>query len=174
MSWDTAPVDGAVCQEGGTLNDGRFSIWAGSLLGDVCSVVHVDAYYPGTFGSGKAAPQIGTSANPPPVTINLSPSGDIFYGDDSFWLYADISDPNGILPLDAFSCPPMFIKTRSSDGTNWFGVIGGQCHVAENGPRLGRSIRMKIWTMGRGAFAGADTRVEVLALLSAPMPLRSR
>jgi hypothetical protein len=27
---------------------------------------------------------------------------------------------------------------------------------------------MKIGTMGRGAFAGADTRVEVLALLSAP------
>jgi hypothetical protein len=143
-------------------------MWAGSLLGDVCSVVHIDAYYPGTFDSGNTTLKIGASPKPQPVAIKLSPSGDIFYGDDSFWLYADISDPGGILPLDARSCPPMLIKTRTSNGTNWFEEIGGQCHVTENGPSLGRSIRMKIWTMGRGAFVGADTRVEVLALLSAP------
>jgi hypothetical protein len=168
VSWDTVSVGSTACQEGGTLNGFMFSMWAGSLLGDVCSVVHIDAYYPGTFGSGKTTLKIGAPPKPQSVAIKLSPSGDVFYGDDSFWLYADISDSTGILPLDARSCPPMFIKTRTFDGTNSFEEIGGQCQVTENGPNLGRSIRMKIWTMGRGAFAGADTRVEALALLNAP------
>jgi len=175
VSWATAPVGSAACQEGGTLNSyvnrdlkHGYAIWAGSLLGDVCSVVRVDSYYPGTFLAGDADLRSAGSPKQQPVSIKLSPSGDVFYGDDSFWLYADISDPQQVLPLDTHSCPNMFLRTRAFDGTSSFEQIGGQCQTAKDGFSPGRLIRLKIWTMGRGAFAGVDTRVEVLALLSAP------
>jgi len=175
VGWETTRVGGIACQEGGTLNSyvngdlkHGFVIWAGNLLGDVCSVVRVDSYYPGTFRQEETDFRISETREQQRVAIKLSPSGDIFYGDDSFWLYADISDPDEILTLDAHSCPPVFLKTRAFDGTSWLEQIGGQCQVTDNGPGLGRSIRLKIWTMGRGAFAGTDTRVEVSALLSAP------
>ena len=62
----------------------------------------------------------------------------------------------------------MFLRTRAFDGTSSFEQIGGQCQTEKNGSNPGRLIRLKIWTMGLGAFAGADTRAEILALLSAP------
>ena len=50
VGWETTRVGGIACQEGGTLNSyvngdlkHGFVIWAGNLLGDVCSVVRVDS-----------------------------------------------------------------------------------------------------------------------------------
>ena len=112
VSWATARAGSIGCQEAGTLNSyvnsdlkHGYAIWAGSLLGDVCSVVRVDSYHSGTFLEGEADLRGAGSLKQQPVSIKLSPSGDIFYGDDSFWLYADISDPQQVLPLDTHFVP---------------------------------------------------------------------
>lgn len=172
-TWETTPSGNTACQEGGSFNSyvngdpkHGYSVWAGSLLGDVCSVVRVDSYTPGTFhplGGLEDEDILGQSR----VTVKLTPSGELFYKDDSFWLDADISDEDGALVLDAHSCPTAFLKLRASDGTTGLQDAGGQCDVKGIGDGRGRSIRSRIRTMGRGPF-GAETRVEVLVLVSDP------
>jgi hypothetical protein len=169
VSWETSRVhDSIACQEGGTLNSFGFNIWAGSLLGDVCSVVRVDSFYPGAFAAPKEEPgTVGAAQKPSSAAIKLTPSADVFYADDTFWLYAEVSDPDATLPLDEHSCPTLYLKTRASDGTTSFQDAGGWCHPAENKESLGRLIQTTIWTMSRGPFASAETRVEVFALTNA-------
>ena len=177
VSWVAAPVDGSgSCQEGGELNSyvnsdlkHGYSIWSRRLLRDVCSVVRFDSYFPGVFG--EVNEQLGNDAQrKASVTINLTPSDEVFYADDSFWLYADISDTDEVLPLDEHSCPALFLRTRASDGTAFFEDAGGQCRLTPAGERPGRSIRFEMSTSGRGALATRDEiRVELLALLGSSL-----
>jgi hypothetical protein len=175
VSWETSPVGSIACQDGGSFDfyvtsDPKhpYRVWAGSVLGDVCSVVRVDSYTPGAFHLPTDDAETEGALKQSNVTIRLTPSGEVFYGDDAFWLDVDISDPDENLPLDAHSCPSLLLRTRATDGTTTLQDAGGSCHLAESKEGSGRSIRSKIWTMGQGAFAGAEMRVELFALLSAP------
>jgi hypothetical protein len=175
VSWETTPVGSITCQEGGSFgfsvnrdSKHQYSVWAGSLLGDVCSVVRVDSYNAGAFHLPADDLEPEGALKQSNVRIRLTPSGEVFYGDDAFWLDVDISDPDETLPLDAHSCPTLLLRTRATDGTTSLLDTGVPCHVTENNEGRGRSIRSKIWTMGQGGFAGAETRVELFALASAP------
>jgi hypothetical protein len=174
VSWEAAPVGGSdSCQGGGVFNSyvnddlkHGYSIWSPLLLRDVCSVVRFDSYFPGAFA--EANEKLGSDAQPKaPVTIHLTPSGEVYYADDSFWLYADISDPDEVLPLGEHSCPALLLRTRASDGTAFLEDAAGQCRIMPAGESSGRSIRFEMSTRGRGALATPDEiRVELLALLT--------
>jgi hypothetical protein len=173
VSWEAAPVDGSgSCQEGGELNSyvnsdlkHGYSIWSRRLLRDVCSVVRFDSYFPGAFG--EVNEQLGNDAQrKASVTINLTPSGEVYYADDSFWLYADISDPDEVLPPGEHSCPALLLRTRASDGTAVLEDADGRCRITPAGERPGRLIRFEMSTRWEGALATRDEiRVELLALL---------
>jgi hypothetical protein len=175
VSWETTPVGSVTCQDAGAFNsdvnrdtEHGFRVWAGSLLGDVCSVVRVDSYTPGAFHLPTDDVEPEGALQQSNVTVRLTPSGEVFYGDDTFWLDVDISDPDEILPPDAHSCPTLLLRTRAADGATTLQDAGGSCHMAESKEGRGRSIRTKIGTMGQGAFAGAEMRAEVFALVTAP------
>ena len=130
VNWQSTPGGSIPCQEGGDLDfsvngDAKhpYRVWAGSLLGDVCSVVRVDSYFPGAF----QFPTEDMALEQSNVAIRLTPSGDVFYGDDAFWIDVEIADPDGMLQLDARSCPTLVLKARATDGTTVLQDAGGSC-----------------------------------------------
>ncbi len=171
-SWETKTIDGKACQEGGTLRfdinaDGQgYGVWSAELLADVCSVVRLNSYLIGEFPELPEAKEAAEKLSN--VIIKMTPSGEVFYANDSFWLDVEINDPDKVLSLNKDSCPGMFIKTRASDGASYFNPTERSCQVTEGEGGMGRLIRTRISTMGRIGFSPQETRVEVVALGSEP------
>jgi hypothetical protein len=145
--WQTkAAPGGELCQEGGEMNGSSWSIWADTLLRDVCSVVHVESYFPVPDETRSDVDH--NSA----VKISLSSSGNTNYWLDSFWLDITILDPNALLKLGENSCPPLLSRMRSSEGTTTLQKVSGYCTVRPLSQASGRSINLNLSIMGWGAL----------------------
>lgn len=150
--WQTkfAP-GGEPCQEGGEMNGTFWSIWADTLLRDVCSVVNVESYFPVPDESRSDVDRDSS------VKVSLSSSGNTNYWLDSFWLDITILDPNALLKLGEHSCPPLFFQMRSSEGTTTLQKASGYCTVRPLPQAPGRSINLNLSTMGWGALGAPGT-----------------
>jgi len=146
--WQTKSAPGGEpCQEGGEMNGNFWSIWADTLLRDVCSVVHVESYFP-------VPDETRNDVDPnSAVKISLSSSGDTNYWLDSFWLNIAILDPSALLKVAESSCPPLLFRMRSSEGTTTLQQASGNCRVSTLPQAPGRSINLNLSTMGWGALA---------------------
>jgi len=89
----------------------------------------------------------GTTKTPSRVEIKLSPSGDKMYSSDSFWLNAEVLDSDGVLPLDARSCPDLFSSYSSGEGYRYISgvalAVRNKSASCESGARLSISDSYK-------------------------------
>jgi len=170
VTWQTKPVDGNTpCQEGGILYANGWSIWAASLLGDVCSVVRVDSYLPVSTAEMKQTLADDAAAKDSPVKVELRSNTEILYTNDSFWLHIAVDDRNSELPLNESACPPLLLRARGAEGTTTLTDIWGVCRNTRDGEKDERWIRMDMPTMGWGPLAApGEVSVQAFALVGSP------
>jgi hypothetical protein len=169
-SWSNKALGDSKCQEGGDIAGAinqdvqhQYRVSSGELLGDVCSVVFTDSYMAGRFPEEGAHPRLQSS-----VQIKLSPSGEHIYARDSFWLNAEVLDSGGMLPLNAQSCPDLFLHIRSSKGSDTLLELHQPCVRSAQG-----SFQFQISTRGWVALGATDLiQVELLALAGSAQAAR--
>jgi hypothetical protein len=162
LRWQNVSDGTTACVDADGLNTNVETIVAPSLLSHVCSVVDERSFLPGKFpGSGDA----GGGA----YSIGLSAPSATLYAGDRFPFRAIVNDPKGDLPLDAHSCPTLFIRTRDSRGPTSFQQASQflRCKLspASGG---GRSIEVEMRAPGLGALNIAGSTSVRFYLLAAP------
>ena len=169
VRWRTQASAGETCQQVGGMNGTAWSIWAISLLRDVCAVVYEDSYLPApdnVQGQNLTNPSGSIET---PVNIELTASDETFYTMDSLTLHVKIEDHDGGLQLKNDSCPLLFVRMRGADGATTLEEPFGTCRATPLANQPGRLISLDLETQSWGALmAPMDHSVQAFAVLGSP------
>ncbi len=168
LRWKNVSDGITPCVDADGLNTKDETIVAPSLLSHLCSTVDERSFFPGIFPAGGDAGG-GQRVAGAGYSVELTAPTDTLYAGDRFPFRALLNDPKAELPLDAHSCPTLFIRTRDSRGFNSFQQISQflKCKLSP-APSGGRSIDVEMQAPGLGVLNIPGSTSVRFFLLAAP------
>lgn len=162
LSWQTIATDNSIsCQESGGLHTNAVMVVAPSLIRQLCSIVQVRGFIPGTFEEDRQS-ETENRSDEKDQTIELTSSSPVIYTSDYFDLHVMVKGSTRLLPLNGDLCPTLFLRTRALDGKTVF-------QEERHSPCKVRTSQITMDLLhtagGEAAFEGStDRKVEVFVL----------